>query len=181
MGKQPPKFDPEAEITPNRQPGMRALAALLPKLTGKALGKRGLAQGRIVTDWTAIVGPELAALSRPEQLIFPGNGREGGTLHLVAESAAALEMQHDEPRLVERINTYFGYRAVARLKLRQGPVAPPPDHQPAVEPTPAEIAAAEAATAAVGDEAVRGALRRLGQSLMARERADKNRPTKLRR
>jgi protein-disulfide isomerase len=42
----------------------------------------------------------------------------------VAEGRA-LEFQHLGPRIIERINGYYGYEAVAALKILQGTVAPP--------------------------------------------------------
>ena len=47
-------------------------------------------------------------------------------MHLrVASGGLAMELQHFEPVLVERINAYFGYPAVARVKLIQGPLPAP--------------------------------------------------------
>ena len=34
----------------------------------------------------------------------------------------ALEIQHLAPQLIERINSFFGYRAVGNLTLRQAPL-----------------------------------------------------------
>ena len=42
------------------------------------------------------------------------------------------------------MNRFFGYRAVARIKLRQGEVKPPPDREkpkapPSLKPIPMEL------------------------------------------
>ena len=34
----------------------------------------------------------------------------------------ALELQHLAPQLQEKINIHFGYRAIGRIKILQGPV-----------------------------------------------------------
>ena len=34
----------------------------------------------------------------------------------------ALELQHLAPQLQEKINMHFGYRAISRIKILQGPV-----------------------------------------------------------
>ena len=41
-------------------------------------------------------------------------------LNLVVEGAHAPMMQHVAPAIVERVNAFFGYPAVARVAFRQG-------------------------------------------------------------
>ncbi|MGE3304185.1 MAG: DUF721 domain-containing protein [Hyphomonadaceae bacterium] len=150
---------------PPRKGGVRHLAALLPRLTRTALGKRGFAEGGIVADWPAIVGPELAAMSLPERLSFPQGARGDGTLQVRAAGAMALELQHLEPVLIERINGYFGYRAVARLKIRQGPVPRQRRRREVAPPDPAAARAVDDAVAPVEDPALRAALAGFGRAL----------------
>ena len=143
--------------------GLRALAASLPKVTGKAFGRRGLAAGGLVADWPSIVGVELAAVSLPRGLSRAGQG----TLTLRVEPGHAVMLQHLEPLVIERINSYLGYRAVRRLRLQQGPLGGRPDP---LRPPPAPLTAEEEAglrarTATVGDETLRGALERLGRAV----------------
>jgi hypothetical protein len=145
---------------------MLSLAATLPRVTRKTLGRHGLAEGGLIADWATIVGPMIAERSLPLRLAFTGGERRDGTLHVRVSGALALELQHLEPQVVERINGYFGYRAVGRMRIHQGPVpverstrrAPPPV-APAVE---AEIGTL---VAAVEDDGLRRALRDLGRSL----------------
>ena len=143
--------------------GLRALAASLPKVTGKAFGRRGLAAGGLVADWPSIVGEQLAAVSLPRGLSRAGEG----TLTLRVESGHAVALQHLEPLVIERINGYLGYRAVARLRLQQGPLggrsAPP--RPPPAPLSEAEEASLRARTGTVTDETLRGALERLGRAV----------------
>src|SRR5512144_3159687 len=98
--------------------GLRALGETVDAVARPMLGRRGFAGGRVVAEWGSIVGEHLAARSLPERVTRPADGRGGGTLHVrVASGALAVELQHVEPVIIERINTYFGYRAVARLRL----------------------------------------------------------------
>lgn len=78
---------------------------------------RGLAGAHFVTDWPRIAGEELAAHCAPEKLSFPSGGKTGGTLTIAVENGFALELQHMQPVILERINTYYGYPAVARLAI----------------------------------------------------------------
>ena len=117
---------------------MRALGAALPALTKRALGRRGFAEGGLALDWAAVVGEEIAANAVPVKLAYPRGERAGGTLHLKVASGYALVIAHCEPQLIERVNSYLGYGAVARRKLTQGMVPRLPraeshtDSQPAV-------------------------------------------------
>jgi hypothetical protein len=151
----------------NRTNALLSLAVTLPKVTRRTLGRHGLAEGGLVTDWAAIVGETIAERSLPLRLSFTGGERREGTLHVRVSGALALELQHLEPLVLERINGYFGYRAVARLRIHQGPV--PSAHEPRRPPATAPTAETEAEIAgllsSVEDEALREALRGLGHSL----------------
>ena len=96
--------------------GLRSLAATLPPITSPIFKTRGFAEAGILTDWPAIVGEMLGRRTAPERIAFPRGDRRGGTLHVTCESAFAPELQHLAPQVIERINGYFGYPAVAQLK-----------------------------------------------------------------
>ena len=48
-----------------------------------------------------------------------------GTLRLRVDGPLATELKHLEPQILQRIASYFGYRAVNRLSLIQGPLEKP--------------------------------------------------------
>jgi hypothetical protein len=149
--------------------GLRSLAATLPPITAPIFKTRGFAEAGILTDWPAIVGELLGRRTAPERIAFPRNDRRGGTLHVTCESAFAPELQHLAPQVIERINGYFGYPAVAQIKILQGPVAQ--RTKAAKTPAPAVTGAAEAA--APYDEAgdpLDAALARLGSAIKAKGR-----------
>ena len=60
--------------------------------------------------------------------------------------AHAPLIQQVIPEIIERVNRFFGYKAVARVKLRQGEVKPPRAETPAklpptLKPIPMELGA----------------------------------------
>ena len=98
------------------------------KITKPIFGGRGLADGSIVSHWGEIVGGLLARHSTPERIIFRTGRKDAGVLHLRIDSGGlAMEIQHMSPVLIERINSYFGFRAVADLKITQGPLPDQPE------------------------------------------------------
>lgn len=155
-----------------RRGTLRAIGAELQRVAGPVLGKRGLGEAQLIAQWSAVIGTQLAAATLPVKLSFPPGERRNGTLRLRVSSAAALEVQHREPQILERINGFFGYAAVARLALVQGPLPalagdPPPQPRPL---TPAERTAIEGQVAAVPDSGLRAALERLGAAILGNRR-----------
>lgn len=149
-------------------PGPRAIAGEVERLTRPALGKRGFAEAAVIAEWPSIVGSVLAARTCPLKIVFPRGQRGDGVLHLrVANGAFATELQHLEPQVLERVNGHFGYRAVARLALSQGPLPRQAKPKPPAPP-PADPAVVERAVADVADPEVRQALARLGAFVLRR-------------
>jgi hypothetical protein len=141
---------------------LRALGATLPRLTRTALAKRGGAFAAVVTEWAAIVGPELAATSVPERL-----SEKTAVLQLRVEGAGAVELQHLAPLLIERINTFLGRDVVARIKLVRAPLPRrPPPAPPLAGPVPADAAARiHQAVAGIADPELARTLERFGRTL----------------
>lgn len=102
-------------------PGPRHVGAKVRHLTNPLLKSRGLAQGDIVFRWREIVGPEMAAFCYPVKLTQE-RGAQSGTLMVRVAGAAALEFEYLSPQIIERINTFYGWPAVGRIKIEQGPL-----------------------------------------------------------
>lgn len=98
----------------------RSVSELLPEVGGAAFRRFGFVQSSIVSRWREIVGDRYAGVSSPESIRFPPGRKSEGVLTLVVEGAHAPVMQHVAPVIVERVNRFFGYPAVARLSFRQG-------------------------------------------------------------
>ena len=113
------KDKPPAE-TLQRHAGLRPLGESLGRVVRPLVKDRPLAETQLLLDWTSIVGEELASLARPLKVRFDRPAeRLGGVLELACEGGAALELQHRAPQLIERVNAWLGYPAIARLRLKQ--------------------------------------------------------------
>lgn len=147
--------------------GPQRIGRQLSTIAGKALGKHGLAFGALLTDWASIVGARLADQTSPLKLVFPKGRREEAVLYLRVSSPAALLIQHEEPQVLERINAFFGWRAVARLKLvHGGPALKPPPRAPQPKGlSPAVEAEITTRAATVEDPELRASLERLGRAI----------------
>ena len=149
----------------------RAFAEAVSGATAPLSRRRGFANGLIVSEWRAIVGDRLAGECAPEALRFPPKQRCAGTLRLrVSGGGLALELQHLQGQLIERINAHLGYDAVERIQFVQGPVPKRPPTPPPARPTLSERDAQDLQrlVATVDDPELRAALESLGRSVFAR-------------
>lgn len=103
----------------------------MPAIGAAAFRKFGFVQSSIVTRWAEIVGPHYATISEPESIRFPAGKKAGGTLQLTVMSGHAPMIQHVLPDIMERVNRFFGYAAVAKIAMKQGMVQPrEPERRP---------------------------------------------------
>lgn len=152
--------------SPPRRRAPRALAELMPAVGGAAFRRFGFEQSAVVARWAEIVGPEYARHSAPEALTFPSGRKSGGTLRVRVTGAFAPMLSHVEPQVVERVNRFFGYAAVARIQLRHGAVSAPAARQ--APPADAPLAPETQSTLrAIADPELRASLESLARALDA--------------
>jgi len=145
----------------------KALAKTLADVTKPVFKKHGFAEHRILTEWPLIAGEELAAWSQPQKLVMHRGKHEGGTLHVLVASARALELQHLQPMILDRIAAYFGHQAVTRIVFTQTHTVFHKPVKPAMAKKPAPDKAFIAPVEACEDEALRNALKSLGETLLS--------------
>lgn len=103
--------------------GQKHISASVRKITRPVFKKFGFSNADLILRWDDVVGPQLSRLSHPMRLIGPRGQADGlAVLVLRVGGAAALEIQHQIPQILERINTFYGYRAVGEIRLEQGPL-----------------------------------------------------------
>ncbi len=159
---------------PARAPG-RALGGLIAHITSPTYKKFGFAEPHILAHWPDIVGAALADYAAPVKLSFPARDRRGGTLTLEVNGPAAVEIQHLEPQILQRINSYYGFTAVARLAIRRAPASRPARHTPPATPPRKTLSPDEIAPllADISSDPLEAALRRLGETLSREEQSSK--------
>ncbi|MDG2244447.1 MAG: DciA family protein [Rhodospirillaceae bacterium] len=159
--------------TPDRTSrGLLGIAALTERVARPVLGKRGFSAGQVIGRWTELVGAELAASTSPERVQFHRGARVNGTLYLrVASGAAAALVQPQVPLIIERLNGFLGPNAISDIKVTQGPLP----HRYTKTPVPRTraisseaLADAETEVGALGSDALRNSLARLGARLRER-------------
>ena len=161
-----------------RYVSVKTVGSFVPTLTRKAFEKFGFSTATLITDWARIAGSDMAAYTVPERLKWPrgaegwadesDGARRGATLHLRVDPARALDVEYRTRQITDRINAYFGYRAVEAIRLIQAPVSPHARPPEAVSPTraPARETAPAPETPAA-DDPLAAALARLERGVLA--------------
>ena len=157
---------------PKRRGFVKAVGETVSGLTRPAFGKRGLSDGTIIHNWHLIAGAFLANHTLPEKISFPAGRKAAGTLHLKIEnSALAPEVQHLEPILIEKINSYYGYKAVERVRIIHGPLPQKPVEEgrgPPRKLNPTEETQLSHELDEIDDPDLKKALEKLGRSVIGR-------------
>src|SRR6202051_1111206 len=147
----------------------KPLSVLLSDVFSDAYAKQGFAARELVTRWSDIAGPEVAAHSEPLKIQWPrpveGQPQEPATLVLRVEGPMALEIQHASDVILQRVNRFFGWSAVGRLALRQAPLSRRGPPTAPYAPDANAVAKVAQTLSGVEDEELRAALARLGASI----------------
>ena len=147
----------------------KPLSILLSDVFSDAYAKQGFAARELVTRWAEIVGGEIAAHCEPLKMQLPrpveGQPAEPATLVLRVEGPTALEIQHASDVILELVNRFFGWSAVGRLALRQGPLSRRDPPQPSRAPDANAVAEVAETLASIEDDELRAALARLGAAI----------------
>lgn len=164
---------------PKRVKRFTHAGALLSARVRRAGERRGFAESRLLTQWAAIIGPDLAPMARPVKVSYAREGF-GATLILACEGARAPEVQMQAETIRARVNACYGYNAISRVRLTQETAAgfaegqaaftaASPEPPTASTPDPKAARAAETATAGIGDAGLRSALARLGGNILSQK------------
>lgn len=107
------------------------IAELTNALMDPIMAKKAGINTMILGVWDEIVGPDFEECSRPEKIIWPrqkgsmqsdpesGGGLEPGQLTIACEGSRALFLSHQQSEIIARINSFFGFPAINRIKIIQ--------------------------------------------------------------
>lgn len=153
------------------------VAELASRVLAPVVARRAGMNLDLLAAWPDIVGPPHGEYTRPEKIVWPRRASdddpfEPGTLVVACDGARAVLFQHEADQCLERVNAFFGFAAIARIRLVQKPVRPPFARRRAAPPRLDAEAAGRlnAIIDAVEDEGLRSRLERLGRGVFARRR-----------
>jgi len=104
----------------------KTIGESLSKINKNISNKYGKTEYLILLKWSEIVGSFFSNHSEPEKISrIPDQYNEIGEqifknlLIVKVAPAAALEFEHFKDKIIEKINSYFGYKAVSGIKINQ--------------------------------------------------------------
>lgn len=161
-----------------RPRGARPLGDLVADLVDPIVAKKAGMTSGLIQAWPEIAGLRLADVCRPEKLSwppqrFPDDPFEPATLVIACEGAFVLRLQHEAGDLLGRVNAFFGYAAVGKLRIVQRPVRiERPNRKPPMRPLTAEDRHhIDDVTDRIENPRLKAALRTFGATVIGRNRA----------
>ncbi|OCX66157.1 RNA-binding protein [Thioclava sp. SK-1] len=136
---------------------------------------RGFAVSRLLTHWAEVVGPEIAAQTRPVKIGY-AKGGFGATLTVLTLGASGPMMQMQIPKMRDKVNACYGYNAISRIVLTQTAPTGFADGQAefltppkvAQAPSPEIQAQAQKTAEQIGDPGLKAALEMLAQNVLTK-------------
>jgi hypothetical protein len=153
----------------NKPSTAKPLGALVGRCVADVFKRQGFTSCELVTHWEDIVGAEIAACAEPIRMQWTRasdpDESPPATLVLRVEGPAAIEIQHQSAVIVERVNRYFGWQALAGIALRQAPLARRCARKvrPKIDEALADTIASQ--MTGIADDGLRAALGRLGAAI----------------
>ena len=133
----------------------------------------------LLAGWQDIVGPDYAACTLPEKIIWPKRASDAepfqpGTLVVACDGAKALFFQHETSQILERVNFFFGFQAIEKIRLVQKPLGKPaPRKKPVIALDQAEEQRLGAVLNAIEDPKLRKKLEAFGRGVISRNKISK--------
>ncbi|MEM8749360.1 MAG: DciA family protein [Pseudomonadota bacterium] len=107
--------------------GPKPVGDLVSRLLDPVIERRAGMTTDLIAAWPDIVGERFCNVSRPEKFVWPAPTMANddqdtfspAMLVIACSGHHALFLQHDTTALIDRINGYFGFAAIDRVKIVQ--------------------------------------------------------------
>lgn len=161
-----------------RKKGAKQISEIANGILDPVLARRAGITTALLGSWDEIVGASFADCTRPEKITWPrrndgfdGGGHRPGQLVIACEGSRALFLSHAQGELITRINGFFGYPAIAQIRIVQKPVSSGLARNRRLRPLDAVRAKQlEGMLDGIESDNLRNAIRRLGHGVMAQKK-----------
>ena len=96
--------------------GLRSFKDTLPKNVKKIIKKKGHIFSETLNNWKYIVGDDLFKVCYPKSF-KNSNKLRAGYLLIMVKRGHEVDMEYSKKQILDKINSYFGYTVVEKLKL----------------------------------------------------------------
>lgn len=107
-----------------KKPYFHRLAETTSQLLGPVLRKKTGLSVELIENWSILVGENMAQMTIPLKIIWARRASiedefQPATLVVGCEGYAAMILTHESTEVLQRINAFFGYVAINRIKVEQ--------------------------------------------------------------
>ena len=96
--------------------GLRSFSDTLPKNIKKIIKKKGHIYSEALNNWKYIAGDEIFKFSYPRS--FKHSNKFGvSCLIIMVKRGHEVDIEYSKKQIVDKMNSYFGYKVVEKLKL----------------------------------------------------------------
>ena len=96
--------------------GLRSFKDTLPRNIKRIIIKKGHIYSETLNNWKNIVGNEMFRVCYPKS--FKSSYKiNASCLTVMVKRGNEVEMEYSKNKIIDRINSYFGYKVVEKLKL----------------------------------------------------------------
>lgn len=101
---------------------MRPLSEATARVTGKSFTRKYIALGRIVSNWTEIVGEKMSTKAQPVKIHYrkskdKNNKKPVASLDIAVDSATGTVLHYQKDLILERINQIFGDAWISAIRF----------------------------------------------------------------
>ena len=96
--------------------GLRSFKDTLPRNIKRIIIKKGHIYSETLNNWKNIVGNEMFKVCYPKSF-KSFNKINASCLTVMVKRGNEVEMEYSKNKIIDRINSYFGYKVVEKLKL----------------------------------------------------------------
>lgn len=159
----------------SRRRDIRQISEIANAMLDPVLSRRAGINTMLLGSWDEIAGEDFAGCTRPEAIRWDRQDREQvaqggfnpGVLVVACEGARALFLMHAKDELIARINAFFGYVAVNRLRIVQKPVHQAPPRRGVGPLARRDAERLDGMLGEVEDPRLRASLERLGRAVLS--------------
>jgi hypothetical protein len=153
----------------------RQIGDLLPDVLQDVVARRSGMTIDLMAAWDDLAGPDYARKTRPQKIRWPRRASQDdpfkpGTLVIACSPEKALFLQHEVGELIERVNRFFGFEAIAAIRIEQKQVGTAAETPVKRVLSETERERLEAVTKKITDPELRERIERLGKGVIGRRR-----------
>ena len=97
--------------------GLRSFGNTLPRGVKQVLRKSGFNYSEVISKWNILVGKDISNYCYPKSIKISRENKNG-TLILSVERGNEINIEYCKREIIEKINSYFGYRLIDQIKLQ---------------------------------------------------------------